>query len=231
MKVDNRQKNKKILIGMPAFNEGRVIFKVVKSIIDSGFGNVLVVDDCSLDNTGIQAKKAGAKVLRHVINRGGPGAPTSTIIEYAKREGYDYLVLIDSDGQHSAKDINVLLKFADKFDVVIGSRMVGDISKMPLQRKIANFVGSFVTWFFFGLFVWDSQSGFKVFNRRAIEKVNISFDTFEFCSEIIGEINKNKLSYKEVPIDVIYSSHSLGKVHGQSIKNGFKMILRFLFRM
>ena len=108
--------------------------------------------------------------------------------------------------------------------------MIGDLSNMPIQRRIANFIGSVLTWFFFGKFVRDSQSGFKVFNRNAIEKINITFDKYEFSSEIIGEIKKYNLSVKEVPIEVKYSNHSLDKGHGQSIGNGFKMIIKFIFR-
>ncbi len=220
--------NQRVLVGMPAYNEGKVIGNVVKKVIGLGFKDVLVVDDGSTDNTFSQAESAGAIVLRHVINRRGPGAPTATIIEYARREEYDFLVLMDSDGQHNPKDIELLLKSALKYDVVIGSRLISNIYDMPLQRRIANFVGSFITLFFFGLFVRDSQSGFKVLNKKAISKIKIKFDTFEFCSEMIGEIKKNNLSFKEVPVDVIYTTHSRSK--GQSIKNGFKMVLRFLVR-
>lgn len=220
--------NKNILIGIPAYNEEKVIYKVIKNIKKEGYDNIIVVDDGSTDKTSQFAKKAGAIVLRHIINRKGPGAPTATIIEYAKRNNYDYLVLIDADGQHSPKDIKKLLSYSSKFDVIIGSRMIGDLKNMPKIRIIANFVASFVTWFFFGLFLTDTQSGFKVLNKKAINKIKIKYDTFEFCSEMIGEINSNKLSYKEVPIKVIYTNHSMQKGHGQSIKNGFRMIGRFL---
>ncbi len=219
----------KILIAMPAYNEAKVIGKVILDLKKEGFDDILVVDDCSQDNTSQIAKNAGAKILRHPINRGGPGAPTMTAIEYARIKEYDYLVLIDSDGQHSPKDIKSLLKHSNKYDVIIGSRMIGELKTMPMQRKIANFVGSLVTYFFFGLFVRDSQSGFKVLNKKAIHSINLTFDTFEFCSEMIGEIHTKKLSFKEVPIKVIYTDHSQSK--GQSIPNGFKMVLRFIFRL
>ncbi len=220
---------KKVLIAMPAYNEGKVIANVILDIKKNGFSNVLVVDDHSKDDTFSKAKKAGAIVLRHPINRGA-GAASATCIEYARRENYDFLVLIDSDGQHLPSDIKNLLKFAERYDVVIGSRLISNVKDMPFSRRIMNFGGSLITAFFFGLFVYDSQSGFKVFNKKAISKINITFDKFEFCSEVIGEIAKNKLTYKEVPIKVIYTKHSLGKGHGQSFKNGIKMIFRFIFR-
>jgi glycosyltransferase involved in cell wall biosynthesis len=221
--------NKDILIILPAYNESSVISSVISDIKKEGYENILVVDDCSSDDTFNVSEQAGVIVLRHPINRGA-GAATATGIEYAKRNNFEKIVLMDSDGQHSSKDISKLLNHLDKFDVVIGSRMIGDLEAMPVQRKLANKIGSLVTLFFFGKFVHDSQSGFKAFNRHAIESIRITFDRYEFCSEIIGEISNHDLSVKEVPIKVLYSEHSMKKGHGQSIGNGFKMIVKFLMR-
>jgi len=216
----------KVLIILPAFNEGKVIGKVITSVRKEGFKNILVVDDSSKDNTSETAEKAGAIVLRHSINRGA-GATTLTGLTYARLKNYDFAVTMDSDGQHNPKEIKKLLNKSRKYDVVIGSRMINS-EGMPLHRRIANNIGSLLTWFFFGLFVKDSQSGFKIFNKKALDKITITFDRYEFCSEVIGEIHKHKLSFVEVPIHVIYTSHSQSK--GQSIKNCFIMILRFIYR-
>jgi glycosyltransferase involved in cell wall biosynthesis len=223
--------SKKVLIGMPAFNESAVISQVISNLKKNGFKHILVVDDCSKDNTYDVAKKAEVIVLRHIINRGAGGA-TSTIIEYARRENYDYLILMDSDGQHSVLDAEKLLRTSmnKRIDLVVGSRVKGDLDKMPLQRKIANHIGSFATWFVFGKYVLDSQSGFRVLSKNAIQKIEISYDKFEFCSEMIGECYNHDLSVKEVPIKVIYSDHSMNKGHGQTIGNGFTMLEKFLFK-
>jgi len=220
--------NKDVLIVIPGYNEGKVIFNVIKEIKKEGYDNILVVDDASIDNTKQESLRAGADVITQPINRGGPGAPTMTGIIYARREGFNKVVLMDADGQHAPSDIKKLLKDSDKYDVIIGSRMISNIKDMPFVRRFLNFGGSFVTLFFFGLFVRDTQSGFKVLNRRAIERINLTYDTFEFCSEMIGEIYRHNLSFKEVPIQVIYTDHSQSK--GQSFSNGLKMIWKFLLR-
>ncbi len=220
--------NKKILIALPAYNEGKVIEDVIKSIKSENHKNILVVDDSSKDDTLKISKKHKVKVLSHKKNKGA-GAATSTAIKHAKENDYDFIVLMDSDGQHHASDIKKLLKYSNKYDVVIGSRMIGNLKGMPIQRKIANLVGSIITWVFFGKFVLDSQSGFKVLNKNAINKIEITFERYEFSSEMIGEIHKHKLSVKEVPIKVIYTKHSISNSgSGQSIFNGFKMVIRFL---
>ncbi len=221
----------KVLIGMPAYNEAPVIGSVIKNLKNNGFNNILIVDDCSSDKTFEIAKKSGAITLRHIINRGAGGA-TSTIIEYAKRKNFDYLILMDSDGQHSVKDAKKLLNICikRKKNLVLGSRLISDIKKMPFQRKVANFIGSFATWFVFGKFVWDSQSGFRVLDKKAINKISLTYDRFEFCSEMIGQVFIHNLKLIEVPIKVVYTEHSLNKDHGQSIVNGFVMLEKFLFK-
>lgn len=214
----------KRLIAMPAYNEGRVIADVVKRIKAQGYPNILVVDDSSSDNTASVSKKAGAIVLTHIVNRGA-GAATMTAIEYAKDNGFDELVLIDSDGQHDPKDIKNLLK--GKGDVVLGHRDWKS-KNIPLSRKFFNKVGNVITWIFFGLYVKDSQSGFKLLRRKAIEKINLTYDRFEFCSELIGEIKKKKLKYSQIPISVVYNDYSKSK--GQNFFNGIKMVMRLIFR-
>lgn len=214
----------KRLIAMPAFNEAKEVGKVVKKILDLGYENVLVVDDCSTDDTAKVSKKAGAKVISHVLNRGA-GAATMTAIEYAKESGFDELVLLDSDNQHDPLDIERLTRA--KGDIVLGYRNWKS-KTMPASRKFFNIVGNLVTWIFFGLYVKDSQSGFKLIRSKGLEKINLTYDRFEFCSELIGEIKKHNLRFSEVPIKVIYTDYSQSK--GQNFFNGVKMVMRLIFR-
>jgi polyprenyl-phospho-N-acetylgalactosaminyl synthase len=216
----------KLLVAMPAYNEAKVISRVIEGILSEGFDDILVVDDSSADSTYETALLAGAKVIRHPINR-GPGAATATIIEYSRRNQYDFVIILDSDGQHDPKDIRKLLSVNETVDVVIGSRYINR-SNMPLSRRLANFIGSIVTFIFFGLYIRDSQSGFKRLSRKAVMAMSIRFDGFEFCSEMVGEIKRKRLSWKEVPISVIYTRHSRSK--GQSIMNGIRMVIRFIMR-
>lgn len=217
---------KRTLVILPAFNEEKVIGNVLKGLKKKGFKNILVVADCPRDNTVKVAKESGVIVLEHSINRGA-GAATMTGIIYARQNNYDFVIIMDSDGQHDPEDALRLFKQADKYDVVLGARTL-ELRNMPFQRKIANFIGSILTYFFFGLYVRDSQSGFRVLNKKAIDKINLKYDRYEFASEMIGEIYRNNLSYKEFPIKVIYTDES--KAKGQSIANGFKMLIRFIFR-
>ncbi len=216
----------KTYIIIPAYNEATVIANVITKIKKERFKNIIVVDDCSTDNTRTIAQKNGAIVVRHVINRGA-GAATKTGIEYAKTQNADYVVTIDADGQHDPSEIKSLLKQAPKYDVVIGSRMI-HAEGMPFTRRIINKIGSSITFILYGIYVKDSQSGFKIFNKKAMQNIEIKFDRYEFCSEVLHEINKKKLTYVEVPIKAIYTDYSLSK--GQNIANGFKMVYKMIWR-
>ena len=223
------------LIAMPAYNEGKVIQGTLREIKKEAQKHmnwdILVVNDSSKDNTSTQAQKEDVLVVDLPVNRGAGGA-TATIIKYAKNHQYDQVVLIDADGQHNPKEIKKLLHELEKgkHDVIIGSRTIENNKNMPTKKKIANFVGSGLTYIFFGRFVWDSQSGFKAMNKKAIDNVTITFDRYEFCSEVIGECHRHKLNVKEVPIDTIYTDHSMSKGHGQNIFNGFVMLFRFMIK-
>ena len=69
------------------------------------------------------------------------------------------------------------------YEVVIGSRLMSKSKEMPLVRKVGNAGLNLITHFVFGLRVSDSQSGFKAFNKTALDKINIRTDRYEFCSE------------------------------------------------
>ena len=79
-----------------------------------------------------------------------------------------------------------------------------------------------------GAKVADSQSGFKAFTAEALSKIRIRSNGFEFCSEIVREIKIHNLSYREVPVRVIYSDYSRSK--GQSFYNGVKTAWKLLIK-
>ncbi len=224
------QKHSKIWVVLPAYNECKVIAGVIARIKKEGYKNIVVVDDFSKDNTFSESKKSGANAIKHMVNRGA-GAATKTGIDYALLNGADIIVTLDSDGQHLPSDIKRVVKpiIDKKADVVIGSRLI-DPKGMPMIRQIFNKIGNLSTYLLFGLMVTDSQSGFKAFSRMAAQRIQIRTNRYEFCSEVISEIKKNKLRIAEVPIKVIYTDYSMTKGHGQGLVNGFKTLSKLILR-
>ena len=213
-----------------AYNEGKVIREVLGEIQSAGYRNIIVVDDGSADDTAAQARKvSGVKVFRHPLNR-GKGAATKTGIEAAKILGADIIVTLDGDGQHNPKDIENLIRPIQEgaVDVVLGTRLLHP-KGMPWYKIIANYIGNAFTWYFYGLWVSDSQSGFRAYSRKAADCIDTKTDRYEYDSEVIREIHTHKLSFTEVPIEVRYTEYSMGKVHKQNIVNGIKTLYKIIW--
>jgi UDP-N-acetylglucosamine---dolichyl-phosphate N-acetylglucosaminyltransferase len=227
---------REVFIIIPAFNEAKAIGKVLDDLLAIGYNKIIVIDDGSRDETFNISKNKGVVALRHIINR-GKGAATQTGIDAARLLGADYAVTIDADGQHNPHEIESLLEplFEDKYDVALGSRLISK-SKMPLSRKIVNRIGNLITYFFYGIYVSDSQSGMRAYNRKALSCINTTFDRYEFESEVLHQINIHKLRYIEIPITVTYSDYSMNKwkhiqdVPAQTFMNGFKMVFKMIIR-
>lgn len=217
-----------VFIALPAYNEEEVITNVLSQIQKEGYSNIVVVDDGSTDNTATKAEQAGATVIRHSINR-GPGAATQTAFDACIKLGAEIILTMDADGQHHASDISKILKHLEttKADIVIGSRFL-ETNKIPFHRRVFNAIGNMVTFLFFGLWVSDSQSGFKVFTKKAVEKIDIHSNGYEFCSELIWEFRIQKFHVEEFPISVTYTKRSLSK--GQSFFVGTKTFFRLFLR-
>ena len=221
----------KIWIVVAAYNEEKRITKVIRNLIKHKYNNIVVVDDCSKDKTYEVASKTKAIVLRHIINL-GQGAALRTGMDFALKKGADIIIHFDGDGQHLASEIPALIKPLSKgYEITIGSRFLDDRTKMPLTRKIILKGSVLVLRIFYGLKVTDAHNGFRALSRKAAESIEIRCDKMAHASEIISEIQKKKLKFKEVPVKIIYNEDVIAKGHGgfiQALKVFFSMILQKL---
>jgi glycosyltransferase involved in cell wall biosynthesis len=223
--------DKKIFFVIPAYNEGKSIGRVIAELKRAGYNNIVVIDDSSKDNTFAEANKHGIIVLQHMINR-GQGAALRTGIDYALRAGAEFIVTFDSDGQHRVEDLPAMLKpvVSGDVDVTIGSRFLRR-TNMPLGRKILLKGSVLVQWFFYGVKLSDAHNGYRVMSRKAAQMIQIDSDRMEHASEIVEEIVKKKIKYKEVPVIIRYTGYSLRKGEASffgALRILFKMIIRRL---
>ncbi|MEK9173732.1 MAG: glycosyltransferase family 2 protein [Patescibacteria group bacterium] len=219
-------------IVLPAYNEAKILKSVVEEIQSAGYRNIIVVDDGSQDNTHAVTKDIpGIVALKHKINR-GKGAATKTGIEAAKHLGASIIVTMDSDGQHNPSDIEKLIHSLEdgRCDVALGTRLKNPAG-MPWYKILANHIGNALTWYIYGLWVSDSQSGFRAYSRHALELINTKTDRYEYDSEIIREIYLHRLRYCEVPIEVRYTEYSMGKVEKQGFINGLRTLYKIIWNM
>ena len=191
---------------IPAFNEEKYIYdvaKIAKEFVDV----VVVVDDGSIDKTFSRAIDSGAVVLRHEENM-GKGAALRTGFKYALEHGADIVVTLDGDMQHDPLEIP---KFLEKIreedaDIVVGSRFLEKVKGMPIQRRLSNFITTKVLNKVFKVPVTDSQSGFRAFKRKVLEKVTFKDNRYGAETEILIEAKRKGFNIVEVPISVKYEN-------------------------
>ena len=222
---------RRVCVVVPAYNEATVIGEVVKSAREVFLKSkkaydidIVVVNDGSKDKTANEAKKAGAIVINHILNSGA-GSATLTGLAYARQHNYDIAATMDADGQHAPDDVLEGIKSIDQgnADLLIGSRLI-DSRGMSKIKVLGNKGLSLFTYLLFGINVTDSQSGLRIFSRRAIDGLQWKSTGYEFCSEMIWRAKQARMSVSEYPIKAIYTDYSRAK--GQNNWNAINIVKR-----
>jgi polyprenyl-phospho-N-acetylgalactosaminyl synthase len=211
---------KNIFVIIPAYNEEKKISQVIKSVKEKlPEVSICVVDDNSTDNTFNKALSQNIFALKHIVNR-GQGAALQTGNDFALSKGAEVIVHFDGDGQHRVEDIERLIRpiIEKDFQVVLGSRFLGDISNIPFTKKFFILKPALiVNYFFTGVKLTDAHNGLRALSREAAKKINITQDRMAHNTEIIAEIKRNKLKYKEVSVEIIYNEYGQGFFDGLKI--------------
>lgn len=210
---------------IPAYNEGESIDLVLEDFCEKNY-SILVVDDCSHDNTMDVALKHPIILLKHIINL-GQGAALQTGFDYIiDNSKAKYVVTFDSDGQHDVTDIPKLLEplVNQGYDVVLGSRFLDKdlLQNIPLSKWLVLKIGVLFTKLTTGLKVTDTHNGLRAFSIEALRKIYITQDRMAHASEILSQISKNNLRWIEVPVTIHYTEYS--KKKGQSIWNSLNIL-------
>ncbi|MDD3088432.1 MAG: glycosyltransferase family 2 protein [Candidatus Omnitrophica bacterium] len=200
------------IVMIPAYNEVKTIGGIVKVLVDMGL-NVLVIDDGSVDNTEREALDAGAMVLRHTSNLGKGVSVRSGIAHVMDKMKYEWIVMMDGDGQHHPEDVTSLMAVTEKeeTDIVIGNRM-GKTSDMPLDRYWTNRFTSWVISKMCGHDIPDSQCGFRLLRAGAMRDIVLESDRYDIESEMIIHAAGKKMKILSVPVQTIYGDE-LSKIN------------------
>jgi len=200
----------RILVVIPCYNEEKTIASVVAQIAECRRLHqlnldILVVNDCSRDNTMRVVRQLDCLCLDLPVNLGIGGAMHSGY-RYAYRYNYDIAIQVDGDGQHPANEIPSLLTplFSDKADVVIGSRFLNRIgfqSTFTRRLGIRFFTG--LNWLLIGQTIRDSTSGFRAMNRRTLAIVDGYYPDEYPEPEAIVQFGLHKLRIREVPVEML----------------------------
>jgi glycosyltransferase involved in cell wall biosynthesis len=198
----------RVLVIVPAYNEERFIGSVVLKIKQHPV-DVLVIDDGSTDKTCQIARAAGAEAHCLPTNQ-GKGAALNTGFQLARQRQPDAVVVIDADGQHLPEELPRLLApiLRDQADIVIGSRYIDDTSNTPIDRRLGHKLINLATSVPSGIYVSDSQSGFRAFSPRAFDLIQFKSDDFSVESEMQFLAQEFNLRVAEVPITIRYTDGS-----------------------
>lgn len=228
-------KSPKVVIVLPAYNAEKTLLRTLAEIPGEFRQNIILVDDCSKDQTAKIAEDAGIQVFRHPKNM-GYGANQKTCYKHALEMGADIVVMVHPDHQYDATVIPHLVRplVEGEADAVFGSRMLGGKSLeggMPWWKYDANIFLTSLANLTFRRFLTEIHSGFRAYSRKYLETVRFeeNSDDFIFDTQIIAQGMACKLFFEEVPIVTRYFPEASSINFGRSLKYGFG-ILWTLFR-
>jgi glycosyltransferase involved in cell wall biosynthesis len=187
---------------IPCFNEGATIAGVVRGALQH-LPLVVVVDDGSTDKTSEAAQAAGARMVRHDTNC-GKGAALRTGLALAVKQGFEWAVTLDGDGQHAPDDIPAFLRCAGQTGalLVIGNRM-HNAQAIPWLRRQVN---SWMSWQLSrraGRPLPDTQCGFRLIHLETWASLSLKTEHFEVESEMLMAFLAAAYSVAFVPIQTI----------------------------
>lgn len=233
-----------VAVIIPAFNEEKLIGRVIESMPDF-VDHIVVVDDASRDKTAavveaLQANYGGRLVLIRSEKNTGCGGTLAKGLLWAKDQGVDIAVRMDGDAQMNPDDLSVLLDpiAAGECDFAKGNRFFsGEAYKvMPKVRYFGNAALSLLTKAASGYWhIADSQSGFTAMNRKVLETIawEEMYKRYGQPNDLLVRLNVFNFRVKDVPVKPIYNvgERSGMKIPVVIVPMSFLLIRLFLWRL
>jgi len=224
-------KNKKIVVVLPAYNAEKTLERTYNEIPFDIVDDVVLVDDCSKDNTIEVAKKIGIKhIIRHDRNK-GYGGNQKTCYDTALKLGADIVIMLHPDYQYTPKLIHSMayLIANEVYPVVLGSRILGGGALkggMPLYKYIFN---RFLT-LTQNIIIWEKLSeyhtGYRAFSREVLETINYhaNSDDFVFDNQMLSQIFYAGFEIAEITCPTKYFPEASSINFRRSVKYGLGVL-------
>jgi glycosyltransferase involved in cell wall biosynthesis len=184
---------KRIMVVLPAYNAGRTLERTISEIPPGIVDDLLLVDDASGDDTVEVAKRLGIAFVVHPENR-GYGGNQKTCYTEALQRGADIIIMLHPDYQYSPKLIGAMawLAASDEFDVILGSRILGNgaiAGGMPRYKYFFNRLLTAFENILLGIKLSEYHTGYRTFTRRVIETLPLAecSDDFVFDNQMIAQ--------------------------------------------
>lgn len=229
---------KKIIVVMPAYNAAKTLKQTYDDLPKDLIDSVIVVDDASRDATVAVAKGLGLTVICHKKNRGYGGNQKTCYAAAAKVDG-DIFVMVHPDHQYDPSFIPQMIEAMVKNDclAVFGSRMISRANAlaggMPYWKFVFNIILTKIGNFFLGTELTEFHSGFRAYDRRVFDLIDIekNSDDFVFDTQIIIQLVAKKIKIREIPITTRYFKEASQIGLWPSIKYGTGILYNiFLYK-
>lgn len=216
---------------MPAYNAAKTLVNTYNDLPHELIDQVILVDDCSADNTVAVAKKLPIKVVAHPNNR-GYGGNQKTCYQTAIEMGGDIIIMVHPDHQYDPKFIpEFIFEMVDNnYLAVFGSRMINKngalTGGMPIWKFIANISLTKLANFVLRTNFTELHSGFRAYNREVFKIIDIenNSDDFIFDTQIIIQLVDKKIKIKEIPISTRYFPEASQIGFIRSVKYGMGIL-------
>jgi glycosyltransferase involved in cell wall biosynthesis len=201
----------KVIAVMPAYNAALTLERTIADIPPGSVDQVIVVDDCSRDNTVEVAQRLGLTVVRHEKNL-GYGGNQKTCYRLALEAGADYVVMIHPDYQYDSRVIPVAIEIIRLgiCDFVMGSRIRTrrEVLEggMPLYKYLANRCLTFIENVALGQNLGDFHSGFRAYRREVLETIPYEQNSndFVFDTQFLAQSVYFGFKLGDIPVPVRY---------------------------
>ena len=193
----------KYIILIPTYNPDERLLKLLE-MIDKKY-EVIVVDDGSVDKEIFKECRCFAKVITYKENK-GKGYAIKTGLKYIKENYKTYVVVtMDDDLQHTLKDAIKLCDYVKEHidELAIGRRHWD--KTMPLGSRFGNSVMRRMFKKYTGMSIYDTQNGLRAFSHQLVDyMLKIKGDRYEYEMNVLYNLKKNDIKYKEIDIETIY---------------------------
>ncbi len=216
---------------MPAYNAAETLERTVADIPKGSVDEIILVDDCSRDNTVEIARRLGLTVITHETNA-GYGGNQKTCYRHALDAGAEFLVMIHPDYQYDSRVIPVAIEILKLgiCDVVLGSRIRTRREAldggMPRWKYVANRGLTICENIAFGQNLGDFHSGFRAYRREVLETIPFerNSDDFVFDSQFLAQTVHFGFKLGDIPVPVRYFDEASSINFGRSVIYGIRTL-------
>jgi len=221
----------KTVVVMPAYNAANTLEATVNDIPRGAIDEIVVVDDCSIDNTVEVARRLPVTLIQHNVNR-GYGANQKTCYDEALRRGADYIIMVHPDYQYDSRLVPHFLGFLKLgiCDVLLGNRIRTRhevlACGMPIYKYVANRGLTIFENILAGQNLGEWHSGYRGYRREVLETIpyHRNSDDFVFDSQLLFQAVHFGFKIGDVPVPVRYKAGASSINFARSVKYGLSTL-------